>query len=505
MHLQLFGQIKSQKNGANLLNEKLRLVVGDLTLPTFGLSPKEMATLSNNVSIVINSATPDRLDEPFDVAVKKSTYSISQLLEFCNGLAKLEALIHVSSAYSNCHKRDLIHEIFYEPPMKQLERSGDLPEKVAQLMQLEASVHAYPNILAGAKEQEPPLVAGEQSRNVCKIQPRLLWHRRHIPAVDFREALGKVALRRSNRPNSYTFTKALAESYLLDLLSAKPQQQERYLNNNQVQVAIVRPSIVCGLNREPLAGFVDNFEAPAIGAIVSASMGALQAIPGDCELVADLIPADMTANMIICSASYIISNKKTRMNANANLKKEDNNNDDDDDDVKRDFGVYIFNFVSGSRNPVRWKLIAQLIAQLAYKYPSTYYLLRLPAGFSYFIKAGKLYDYYDFLHHKCPALIEDFVREKIFREKLGPKTSALSAYTRIRTMTKTLTPFSSCEWRFSDTNVVKLFNSMSKVDKDLFNFDVTTINWPDFIRNFIIGSQIYALKDEPASLKGLKT
>lgn len=63
----------------------------------------------------------------------------------------------------------------------------------------------------------------------------------------------------ASRPNTYTFTKALAERML---------QREK----GSLPVAIVRPSIVLSSYREPVAGWVDNCNGPT-GIIAAAGKG----------------------------------------------------------------------------------------------------------------------------------------------------------------------------------------------------------------------------------------
>lgn len=63
----------------------------------------------------------------------------------------------------------------------------------------------------------------------------------------------------ANRPNTYTFTKALAESMLR-------------AESGSLPVAIVRPSIVLSSFREPVAGWVDNWNGPT-GIIAAAGKG----------------------------------------------------------------------------------------------------------------------------------------------------------------------------------------------------------------------------------------
>lgn len=61
------------------------------------------------------------------------------------------------------------------------------------------------------------------------------------------------------RPNTYTFTKALAERML--------EAESDYL-----PISIVRPTIVLSSFREPVAGWLDNWNGPT-GLIAAAGKG----------------------------------------------------------------------------------------------------------------------------------------------------------------------------------------------------------------------------------------
>lgn len=97
-----------------------------------------------------------------------------------------QALIHVSTAYCNCN-RTIVKEAIYPPPI--------------------------------APDQVSSLVEALDENLVDSITNRLV----------------------GSRPNTYTFTKALAESWLQD-------------NHGNIKMAIVRPSIVLSSFAEPLKG-----------------------------------------------------------------------------------------------------------------------------------------------------------------------------------------------------------------------------------------------------------
>lgn len=483
-----------------MLEQKLYAIKGDITLPKFGISPDDMELLSSSCTIVFNSAATIRFVEPIEVAVRNNIYSVGQLVEFCDQLNKLEALIHLSTAYSNCHKRDKIHEILYEPPM----RAEQIQDSLEKLRSIQNSINVHKELDNRDQQQQQQRDNEDEdddehdsefgcppAREHCKLQ-RFFFDGRLVKSpmesvmgVDLLEEFTRVALRKSNRPNTYTFTKAISETYLVEKVRAKP---ERYLGPNGIPVAIIRPSIVGGAWREPFVGQVDNYNGPT-GAILSLYTGALQAMPGIGSRIADLVPVDMVSNMVLCTGWFLLSSHPATKTTDNHEKTKPKARGQ----VRHDHGVYLFNFVSGNRNPLHWELVTQLIAHLAYKYPSKY-LVRLPS--SYFLRGGPMYDLYDLINQKFPAYLMDLVRGKVLGQDVSGKSSAMYAYARVRQMTETLTSFTSNQWKFCDTNVRFLFDSMSPTDKLMFHFDVTSINWTDYITKYIIGSRIYTLKDE---------
>jgi hypothetical protein len=541
-----------------LLEEKLYPIRGDITLPKFGISPEDLRLLSRDCTIVFNSAATVRFVEPLNISVKNNIYSVGQLIELCNELEHLEAIVHLSTAYSNCHKRDTIYEIFYEPPM----RGDQIQASVEKLVEIQNQVHVYPDETddnttlerraTSVLEQDDDNRAWSSrsfNRSACK-QQKFFHDKVHFPAsgggpngcttqkrengllassassaslllnnesepqspaagttdaaaavvanpqlvatksdddatgsYDLLAEFTRIALRMSNRPNTYCLTKAISESYLLDKARSRP---DRYLND-KIPVGIVRPSVVCGSWREPLVGMVDNYNG-ATGAVLALYTGAIQAMPGRGDAVADLVPADLATNMIICAGWFLASTNRTAAAAEPAF---------EGHKIKPDQGVYLFNFVSGFRNPLKWRQVCSHIAELAYKYPSKF-LVRLPS--IYFIEAGTLYNIYDALNHKLPAYLSDFVKSKLLGQKCDGRSSAMVSYSRCRQLTQALTPFTSNQWRLCDCNVQALMECLDPVDRDLFHFDVASIDWADYIRSYIIGARIYAMRDEPKNL-----
>ncbi|XP_008295340.1 fatty acyl-CoA reductase 1 [Stegastes partitus] len=117
------------------------------------------------------------------------------------------------------------------------------------------------------------------------------------------------------RPNTYTYTKALAE-YLV-------QQEAGDLN-----VAIVRPSIVGASWKEPFPGWIDNFNGPS-GIFIAAGKGILRTMRASNDAVADLVPVDVVINATLAAAWFSGSQARPK-------------------------NILVYNCTTGGINPFHW-------------------------------------------------------------------------------------------------------------------------------------------------------
>jgi len=90
-------------------------------------------------------------------------------------------------------------------------------------------------------------------------------------------------------PDSYTFTKSLAELAVLERRESFP-------------ITIVRPSIIESALREPAPGWVRGFRM-ADPIMLAYGSGALSEFPGIPDAVVDVVPVDMVVNAILAAAS----------------------------------------------------------------------------------------------------------------------------------------------------------------------------------------------------------
>lgn len=87
-------------------------------------------------------------------------------------------------------------------------------------------------------------------------------------------------------PNTYTFTKSMAERTL------------RKRRNPKLPVFLFRPSIIIGAMNEPIPGWTDTISA-AGGLSLVGGIGIVNFIHGSKDNIADLIPVDIVSCSII--------------------------------------------------------------------------------------------------------------------------------------------------------------------------------------------------------------
>lgn len=99
------------------------------------------------------------------------------------------------------------------------------------------------------------------------------------------------------QPNTYTYTKRLAEILIRD------EYKKGF------PVCIVRPSIVIPAYQEPLVGWVDSLNGPA-GLMLGAAKGVIRSMLLDGNLKSELIPVDTAVNGVILVAKHIATNEE---------------------------------------------------------------------------------------------------------------------------------------------------------------------------------------------------
>ncbi|XP_055841840.1 fatty acyl-CoA reductase wat-like [Episyrphus balteatus] len=224
----IFNVLKEQK--PNEL-DKLVVIPGDITVEGLGIS-SENKLLLQNVSIFINSAATTRFDEPIRRAIEINVKSTLVALKLAETLSNLKIFLHVSTFFCNPFVNFLETKMYpavfdWRIALKTL----DLPEEV--------------------------------DSNLAAVTDKLT----------------------AGFPNTYVFTKHLAEQLVNDYRTKLP-------------VAIFRPSIVVGALQEPEPGFTETMTG-VMGLFVVWGTGFIQVLLCSKKSVLDFTPLDMTTKLMI--------------------------------------------------------------------------------------------------------------------------------------------------------------------------------------------------------------
>ena len=169
------------------------------------------------------------------------------------------------------------------------------------------------------------------------------------------------------RPSSYHYTKALAEN----LLSRG--------HSDDLPIAIVRPSIITAAWKEPIPGWIDNYNGPT-GYFVVSGKGILRSMLVQKEKITDMIPVDVVANTCILAAVQVANSKPNK--------------------------IQVYNCTSGSVNPISWGRVKEVADPLLIKHPSME-LFRYPGCFFHRNKIA--HELHVLIEHTAIAHIVDFI------------------------------------------------------------------------------------------------
>lgn len=375
--------------------DKVITIHGDCSLKGLGLSEADRETLIKEVSIVFHVAATVRFNEKFKLAIAINVRSTNDIIDICKSMRKLKSLVHVSTAYANCHENH-IGERFYKHS---------------------TNYKDFIDLIEESTEDEL-----EDKFQTIKDK----W------------------------PNTYTFTKAMAERLIRDKCEDLP-------------IGIFRPAIVISTAFEPLQGWVDNIYA-ATGMVAAIASGFLRVVHFNLNMLANIVPVDVTVNGMIASAWDIYKHKRRKA-----------------DDM------LIYNFVSTADAPLTWREFSYI----NYPYISEYPLSNSVWYPFYFAAIYKLqFTIFDVILHTIPAIFVD-----IALLCLGHKPRMLKTHGKINKFINIIAYFSFQDWTYDNDNVHNMWRRLHSKDRQLFRFSMVNFDWKTYFQNYFKGIRIHVFKE----------
>jgi fatty acyl-CoA reductase len=324
-------------------------------------------------------------------------------MDLCKELKHLQSLVHVSTAYANCHL-DHVEEKVYD-----MKISPDLMMKLTEELDSE-TLHVIAD----------PVFEG--------------------------------------RPNTYTFTKALAERYIRD-------------NRGNMPVAIVRPSIVTAAWQGAAAGWIDNFNGPA-GMVLLGTLGIARTMRINPSCTADVIPVDIVANALISIGWYTAK--------------------------MQDPELKVYHVSTGTTNPITWYKYLTYSVEEAERTPSIKTVRPPPSLATGQGESEMSYFVSKWISEVMVGYIMDFLLILV-----GKKPMMIGIMKRMHRALEMFSFFCQRTWSFPADNLTNLMLYLRKTspeDLDLFYINTHEINWRKYVGTSYMGIRRYLLKESDSTV-----
>uniref|UniRef100_A0A336LKJ3 Fatty acyl-CoA reductase n=1 Tax=Culicoides sonorensis TaxID=179676 RepID=A0A336LKJ3_CULSO len=265
-------------------------------------------------------------------------------------------------------------------------------------------------------------------------------------------------------PNTYVYTKALSEDVVRKF-------------GEKLPLSIVRPSIIIATVKDPLPGWTDNIYG-LNGVIVGVSAGLIRIMYLKSSNVADIIPADIVINTVLAAGhkTYL-----ERYNGNESVKGT----------------TKIYNCVSGNDNPITYENIYKYSIRAGVPIPPSKCLWQVAFNTT---ENKFIYWYCKVMYHFVPAFLID-----IWLRIIGRTPRLWNLYKKVHKFSTVLEYFSMNTWKYDNTNMRELCNSLTPLDQELFLCDMKKLNWTDYFELYMKGLRLYINKDPEDTVPRAKT
>lgn len=153
----------------------------------------------------------------------------------------------------------------------------------------------------------------------------------------------------------------------------------------------------------------------------------------------------------------------------------------------------IYHCTSSDVRPFRWEGVQEKVNIYLHKYPlnSAVWYPHLKFASSLF-----LFKISAILFHFIPAFILDGITKLS-----GGRTILVRLHKNVWSSLRLLEKFIFTEWKFHSNNTKALIKTLSPADKELFNIDISTLDWEDYFIDLIQGVRRYLSKEDPKNLE----
>ena len=448
------------------IREKVFAVEGDLTYERLGLSDDWYQALQNEVEVFINSAAFVKFDPPIDEAIQFNASAVKETVEFTKGCNDA-ILIHVSTAFVCGNRPGRVAEELHPPyevfAKQHREETGqDIPEtleaEIEDLLQIGERVRAeadHPTQLEQFRAEARKQVGGAKKNNQQLLDRQIESIRRRWVEKRLVEA-GLDRARERGWSDTYLYTKSLGEQMIAKTRGDLP-------------TAIVRQSIMESSLEEPEPGWLGGTLRMADPLIVGFGKGRLPDFPGDPNSILDIIPVDFVVNAILAAAVQTYHKR----------------------------GIEVYHIATSARNPITFGGVVDT----TYDYFMAQPMLDrgkpiMPPVWKYPTEKkfkGKLQSRARMLGRAGWLLAR--IPSKWAKQKNRRIAIIQNEIEKLLYYIKIYAPYTRMSFEFESDKMQQLYNSLSPVEQQQFNFDVSRIDWQQYLKEIHIpGIKKHGLK-----------
>ncbi|XP_039307351.1 putative fatty acyl-CoA reductase CG5065 [Solenopsis invicta] len=384
--------------------EKLVPIFGDVSEKGLGLSAADRQMLVKRVTIIIHAAGDVKFSNSLKYAIFANTRSTRDVCILAKDMKNLIALVYVSTAYTNVDK-EFIEEKVYSPVadwQKMIQMAESLDE--------------------------------------------------HILNIFSAKCLDYI-------PNTYIFSKNLAESIIQDYSSYLP-------------CAIVRPSIVTSTLIDPFPGWIDNVYGP-IGLFIAGGKGIIKVGYCDKYVRENVVPVDIVIKTIL-TASWKVGLNTTSFTANST--------------------PFVINCVS--QKHITYQEGIKLLFSVLKEVP-----LEGIVWTPHTMLTNNFVLFYilTILWHILPAILIDLILKFSGRQPMLIKLQR-----KVYVLNCALCYFSLHEWKFGQKNYFSLLSSIPTNNRNTFSFDSSYFDVREYAINCTMGAKRHILHEDLNQLDAVK-
>ena len=428
------------------IQAKVTAVGGDLAEERLGLSGDVYRRLQQEVQVVINSAAVVSFDAPLDQALLMNTLGTRRVLAFVKG-ASDTFYAHISTCYVNGTREGPVPEEPFHPTLT----VGQINGKRQAPFDVDHEIHAIQERVSAMRGRAHPAsasatVPSARQNGSAKTTGEAAAQRLKGRLV--REGFRWAQRRGWN--DVYTFTKAMAEQVLVR-------------HRGDTPVLVLRPSIIESALSEPEPGWLDGFRM-LDPLIVAYGRERLPDFPGNPNGILDVVPVDVVVNALLAAIPW------------AHAKG----------------GLQVCQVATGMENPLMLAQFAKLVQEHFRRRPlsgRTNRPLRLP---DMSFPSTKSYLRRLYLRQGLPLaigaalakLIPSPARRRRALRILDVRRSALG---RLAMYARLYGPYAEVRCQYLTHNLREVWDSLSPEEQAQFNFNMRSIDWPNYIQEVHIG------------------